>query len=473
MRSTIQGINMYETIEELRRKFAPFKDGRYLIGLSGGADSVALLMLLLPLIRERRINAEAIHVNHGLRGVESDEDERFCSMLCKKEGISLTVFRANLAGKKDENSARKARFAAFRERYTETGSDGLILAHHADDQAETYLMRLLRGAGPDGLACMKTDETVGGIRILRPMLAMRREEIRNALQNDGISWREDTSNENAVYLRNRIRKELIPLLTSISGTAVEKICIAAKITGEDNVALNIEAKTILDRVSDGPVLDAEALMQEDTAIRRRVLRIWWQQQGPTLKEHALNVTQTEAIDELLGKKKGKINLPGEMHAVRDGKYLFLTGYEKEMPDPVTVTGNETVFGAYLLKETESEGNPGDGRRTQEVPPGFTRGCVIRTRQPGDRIRPFGSQGSKKLQDYLTDKRIPEPFRDCIPMLCRGKDVLLVCGVGAGNIPTLDQYSSSVRLTWYGKTPWREITGKEEENGTERQDISGS
>lgn len=446
---------MNESINALYRKADPVPDGQYLLGLSGGADSVALLMMLLPSIRDQRIRVEAVHVNHGIRGAESDEDERFCSALCKKEGIPLYSCRADLSGRTDEASAREARYAVFRKRYAQYGADALILAHHADDQAETYLIRLLRGAGPDGLACMRSDETVGQIRILRPILSLRRDEIRRALDADGIAWREDASNLDTVYLRNRIRQEVIPLLTRISASAVEKICNAAALTGEDNLTLNIQAREILNRISDGRMLDAEALAGETAALRRRTLRIWWQEQGPVLKEHALSTAQTEALEKLLDIPKGKTNLPGDMHCVRNGKYLFLTGMQTGTPEPVTVSGPETVFGSFRLSETESEGDPGDGKMTQEVPAGFTRGCVIRSRLPGDRIRPFGSSGSRKLQDYLTDRRVGEPFRDQIPLLCRGTEVLLVCGVGAGNIPVWDRQSLSVRLTWHGKTPWNE------------------
>ena len=446
---------MCTSVEALRKKISTVADGNYLLGLSGGADSVALLMMLLPDIRNRKIRLEAVHVNHGLRGAESDEDERFCSALCQKEGIPLYASRAELSGRTDEASAREARYAVFRKRYAESGVDALILAHHADDQAETFLMRMLRGAGPDGLACMKADENAGQMRILRPMLSLRREEIRSALRADSIPWREDSSNQDTSYLRNRIRQELIPVLTGISGTAVEKICAAAALTGEDNLVLGMQARTVLEKISDGDILDAEALSAEPVSLRRRVLRAWWHKLGPALSEHALSAVQTEAFEQLLNIPKGKINLPGGMHAVRDGKHLFLTGTEASVPEPVAVTGTDTVFGTFRLTETASEGNPGDGKTTQEVPAGFTRGCVIRTRQPGDRIRPFGSSGSRKLQDYLTDRRIAEPFRDRIPLLCRDREVLLVCGVGAGDIPRWGQYEYPVRLTWHGKTPWKE------------------
>lgn len=446
---------MYEAIGVLRRKMRMADAKRVLIGLSGGADSVALLMALLPDILDGRLQAEAVHVNHGLRGSASEGDEQFCRKLCEREGIRLTVYRAELNGRKDEASAREARYAAFRSRYAEYGADALALAHHADDQAETFLMRLLRGAGPDGLACMKEEETSGDIRILRPMLSLRREEIRAALRADGIAWREDESNLDPSFLRNRIRLELIPAMNRISGTAVEKICAAAALSGEDNRTLYTQACGILNRISTGRVLNAQALAEVPSALRRRVLRLWWQDQGPALKEHALSMAQTEAFERLLFADKGKINLPGEMHAVRNGKYLFLTGREAPPPEAVRVTGSETVFGSYRLTETASEENPGDGKRTQEVPEGFTDGCVVRTRQPGDIIRPFGSSGSRKLQDYLTDRRIAEPFRDRIPLLCRDREVLLVCGVGAGNIPRRTPNTPSVRLTWHGEMPWNE------------------
>lgn len=434
----------------------PVETGRYLIGLSGGADSVALLEMLLPDIREGRITAEAVHVNHGLRGTESDDDEEFCRQLCEREGVPLTVFRADLHGKTDEASARKARYVFFLERYKAFRADGLILAHHADDQAETFLMRLTRGAGPEGLECMRKEENVNGIHILRPMLRIRREDIRNALKADGTEWREDSSNTDTAYLRNRIRQQLIPVFEAITDSAVEKICRTAGMIAGDNDVMDTAAEKLFREYAKGNILNAEAAGREPDALRRRLLRKWWNAEGPVLEEHTLSAAQTEALNALLDVTKGKINLPGDTQAVRTGKHLILRrhGAEKEN-EPVPFSGNEIIFGEYRITAGPSEGNPGDGRITQEVPEGFFRGCVIRTRRPGDRIRPFGSTGSKKLQDYLTDRRIGEPFRDRIPLVCRENEVLLVCGVGAGNIPRWKRDESPVRITWHGDMPWTE------------------
>ena len=442
--------------DRLRERLYPIETGRYLIGLSGGADSVALLMTLLPDIRDGRIAAEAVHVNHGLRGTEYDRDEKFCRELCEREGIPLTVYRADLQGKTDEDSARKARYGFFREKYKAFKADGLILAHHADDQAETFLMRLTRGAGPEGLECMREDETVEDIRILRPMLRIRREEIRAALTEDGTGWREDSTNTDTAYLRNKVRQELIPALEAISESAVDKICRTAGMIAADNDVLDAAAEKLLRENAKGSILNAAAITAEPEAVRRRVLRKWWNAEGPVLEEHALSAAQTEALTALLDVTKGKINLPGGVYAVRTGKHLILRSSEKEeAPEPVVFSGKEIVFGDYRITVGPSEGNPGDGKRTQEVPDGFFEGCEIRTRRPGDRIRPFGSTGSRKLQDYLTDRRIGEPFRDQIPLICRGNEVLLVCGVGAGNIPRWNGEDHPVRITWHGETPWTE------------------
>ena len=151
----------------------------------------------------------------------------------------------------------------------------------------------------------------------------------------------------------------------------------------------------MDRLVRRKSLNAEAAGREPDALRRRLLRKWWNAEGPVLEEHTLSAAQTEALNALLDVTKGKINLPGDTQAVRTGKHLILRrhGAEKEN-EPVPFSGNEIIFGEYRITAGPSEGNPGDGRITQEVPEGFFRGCVIRTRRPGDRIRPFGAKNCR-------------------------------------------------------------------------------
>ena len=440
-------------VERLRAGIHLPENGNYLIGLSGGADSVALTMMTAERIREGKIRAAAVHVNHGLRGAESEEDERFVRELCKELGISCHVYRANLSGRSDEAAAREARFACFRQALRETGADSLLLAHNADDQAETFIMRLLRGAGADGLQCMAEEQVTGGIRILRPLLTLGRDEIREALRADGVNWREDSSNRDKAYLRNRIRMELIPQMEGIAPGTVRRICEAARLIRKDNEALQNAARERLEAAAKADLLETGTLEKDPEAVQSRTLRMWWRANGPERDEHELSSDQTRQLITLLKSGKGKANLPGGYHAGRSPGFLHLSGPVRETPAPVEVSGPETRFQGFRLTETPSEGNPGDGKRTQEVPAGFTAGCEIRTRRPGDRIRPFGLNGSRKLSDYLTDRKIPEPFRDRIPLLCRGEEVLWVCGVGAGNVPRWNQEEKPVRLTWDGDIPW--------------------
>ena len=439
-------------LDPLRVRLVLPDGGYYLLGLSGGADSVALLMML---IGNEKIRFDAIHVNHGLRGAESDGDEAFAKKLCEKEGVRLFVFHPDLAGRNDEAAAREARYDCFQKAISETGAKGILLAHHGDDQAETFLLHLLRGAGVNGLSGMTAESSWHGIRIIRPMLSLSGTEIRQALRNEGVVWREDSSNSDTRYLRNRIRNELLPQMESIAPGASGRIRRAMALINGDRQVLDERADELFQQALKGEMLDAVCLETEPKAISGRVLRKWWDMLGPRLGERGLNQQQTDAMTALLENQSRNANLPAGWHARRIGRYIYLSPPKKEPAAPVPVQGTETCFTSWRLAETPSQGEPGDGKRCQEVPEGFTAGCVIRTRRPGDRIRPFGAKGERKLQDYLTDRKVPQPWRDRIPLLCRGQEVLLVCGVGAGNVPEWKQSVKNVRLTWVGGIPWME------------------
>ena len=410
---------MTTAIETLLAGAGRIPEGRCLAGFSGGADSTALIRMLALARDAGQAEPEAIHVNHGLRGTESDEDEAFCRRVCGELKIPLHIFRAELAGKSDENACRKERFRCFREAMDKTGIRNLVLAHNRDDLAETFLMRLLRGAGTEGLACMSMRDEHDGYTVYRPLLETGREEIRQALRRDGLAWREDSSNESDAYLRNRIRGRLIPAMNELADGATLRIAQTAEIVTRENRMMQQMAEDFLIRYGKDCRIDAEALMKEPEAMQSRILRAWWKKNTPAAEEHALNARQTAALTALLKAGKGKENLPGGRIAVRGRNGLYLTGspggpVPGEIPFTPEMNG-VTAFGTVLLTVSATEGNPGDGRTEQELPEDFLKGCTVRTRRPGDRIRPFGMTGSRKLQDYLTDRKIDEPMRDRIPM----------------------------------------------------------
>ena len=446
-----------ETILELIENAGPFPAGRCLIGFSGGADSTMLIRMAAVLRDRGQLEPEAIHVNHGIRGEESDLDERFCRNACEALDIPFYSVRAELAGKTDEDACRRERFRCFRETLEQHGIDQLILGHNRDDLAETFLMRLMRGAGLEGLACMSGTDEMDGFRIYRPLLRIGREEIRNALRSEGLSWREDSSNESGKYLRNRIRHDLIPAINEMAEGADRRIARTAEILFLENRMLQETADAFLRTHSCGIWLDCAELMKCPEAAQRRILRNWWKQFVTETDEHSLNAGQTELLMNLLKAERGKVNLPGNLVAAKGRHGMYMTGIRKdplpEIPMGVGFSG-EIAFGAYRLAVSESEGNPGNGILTQEVPAGFLDGCVLRTRRPGDRIRPFGMAGTRKLQDFLTDRGIDEPMRDEIPLICRQNEVLWAAGAGAGAIPEWDAGKRNIRLTWSGKMPWK-------------------
>ena len=446
---------MHEAIARLAERMTMPPAGHYLIGFSGGADSVALAWALKDGCREGRYRLEAVHVNHGLRGSDADGDEAFVKAWCRDAGIPCLCYHLDPAGRKDEDSARRGRYESFRQAMRETGAEAVILAHHADDLAETFLMRLLRGAGPEGLGCMEAEDTRMGIRVLRPMLALGREEIREALREAGLAWREDGSNGDTAYLRNEIRLNVIPPLEKRCPGAVRRIASAARLIAEDNRVLSAEAEALLTRLSLPGRIDAEGLRGVPDALKARVLRAWWRTNAPRMDEHELNKAQTAQLTGLVRADKGKINLPGGLNAVRGRRWIHLTGLGKPAWPAAPWHAPEAALGPLTLREIPSAGEPGDGKRAQEVPEGWAEGCEIRTRLPGDVIRPFGSTGTRKLQDYLVDRGVDAPWRDEIPLLCRGREVLLAAGVGAGNIPPFNPGERNVRLVWEGPMPWME------------------
>ena len=439
--------------DSLKDKLGDIPAGFWMIGVSGGADSV-LLLHLTAAIRETDYRFEAIHVNHGLRGAESDGDEAFVRALCEKMGIPLHVCRPDLHGKADENSAREARYACFYQCAADHGADGIVLAHHEDDLAETFLMRLMRGAGTEGLGCMREADVRNGIRILRPMLRLRRDEIREALREAGMKWREDSSNANGQYLRNAVRQKLIPQMEEMIPGVAGRLAATARVIAADNLVLDAEADSFLKEFAYGKHLDAKALERKPEGLQARILRHWWASNARATEEHTLNYCQTKELTNLVRNSTGTVNLPGGLTAIRGKRWIHLTGLPGREESPRVFDGKPVSFGGLTLETNTGEGNPGNGKSTQEMPESFADGCVVRFRRPGDRIRPFGMDGSRKLQDYLTDRGIEAPWRDEIPLLCRDNEVIWVAGVGTGAVPRqTGDGSRQIRLRWTGQMPW--------------------
>ncbi len=411
-----------------------------LLGFSGGADSTALVRLMME--RYGREGLYCVHVHHGLRGEEADGDEAFVRDFCGTWGLRLFIRHLNLKAGTGEGPARKARYAAFREVMAESGSRVLVLAHHRGDQAETVLLHMLRGSGVRGLCGMKSVDEVEGMRIIRPLLASDPEELRAWLREKGQVWREDGSNGEDLYLRNRIRHGLLPEMESLSPGVRERLWDLSLSCREEHEALEELARGILKESLDQPLLPLSCLEGQPEGLRNVCLRLWWEHRGHGGSERSLSREATLRLKNLLSKGAGASeNLPGGCRIYRGWKYLHDLDAgevrEERVPLPVRSCGRET----------------GDGRRCQAFPPGLLDACEIRTRRGGDWIRPFGSPGRQSLKEYLISRHVDAPFRSRIPLVCRGAEVLMVSGVGAGDIPAKPDGAEWEILRWEGRMPW--------------------
>lgn len=429
--------------------------GHVAAGVSGGADSVFLFFLLLWLREQGSVSFDVIHVNHGLRGKASDGDEEAVRTLCAKYSVPYKAFRVDLGNRTDEGTARSQRYSAFVKGVQETEAEALVLAHHRDDEAETFLMRLIRGAGTDGLSAMRSISTFEGITLLRPLLNIGKDEIRRFLSEQNIEWREDESNRNTDYRRNALRHGLMKDLEKMYPGVTAKIARSAMMIGEDRDALDVIARRELEDRQHGNHLYTDGMEDLPTGLRKRILRLWWSRIGAAgLDEKSLSYEQTCLLDELLKKGNGKENLPGGLVAVRGKNWLHLTGDRiVTVYDPIEYTGKDLIFANLGLVTRPAEEKLGNGKECQAFPVEFLQGCILRTRKSGDRIQPFGSTGSQKLQDYFVNRGVDASWRDEIPLLCRDNQVLWVAGIGAGNIPKSSYEKESVILEWAEPLPW--------------------
>lgn len=385
---------------------------RVLVGLSGGADSVALLVSLRELSRKEGFQLFAVHVNHGLRA-QAAADENFCRELCLKLNIPLICTAVKIEGKSNlEAKARRARYAAFAEAVKQTQADVLSLAHHADDQAETVIMHLLYGAGSAGLGGMHACRN----GVWRPFLQLRRAELRQYLQEQGITWVEDESNADVSFTRNHIRSLVTPCLEACAPEAVRTIGRTAEILRAEDDFMNQLADEWLKAHASKtrcPFVMSAPLQTRHPALQRRILRRYAEMLGLQL-----DFQQTERLRHLLDKKDGSmVNLPQNGRALKSENRLHFLLEEKSAQN----------LGVLAIDHGEKNNTP---VLCQAVPADQMHDLQLRTRKARDYIQPFGMQGTKSLKEYMIDHGMDRPFRDSWPLVCRGSEVMWVIGVGA-------------------------------------------
>lgn len=421
-----------------------------IIGFSGGADSTALLHLLhdLPGYELKLI---AAHLNHSLRGKASDLDELFCRQTAQKLGIlfesSCTDVkkRAEERGLNLEDAGRQFRRDFFEKISKKYNANTIVLAQHADDQAETVLMRLLRGSGATGLSGMEYRNQYGYIR---PLLDISRKEIVSWLVNEGIPWREDESNNDTAFLRNRIRHELLPLLETYNPNIRQTLLTTAEILAAEDTLLHSKTRLAVDSLfrtsADGMQCNVKELLSYPLPMIRRIIRHAYEQTAETLHgfgwKHLKNCLQLCHS----GHPNTFISLPNNVHFRKTYDHLCISQTTTELPlqeeriiegpgmynlwDGITVTITEETA-CHTIKPLSNRLNINP--ETIQFP------WNVRTVRAGDRIQPYGMTGHAKVKDIFINAKIPAQNRKRIPLFFCNNVLFWVSGV---------RYSSKCAIT---------------------------
>lgn len=411
------------------------------VAVSGGVDSMVLLHLLKQLQLPCGFRLSALHYEHGIRGTESEEDMHFVQEVCAKLGIPLIAERGNALreaqaqGHNLEDTARRLRYDFFARCCRTQGIDRVAIAHHKDDLAETFLLHLIRGSGPQGLCAMPYLRKDG---IIRPLLDVSREQIEGYAVEHGIAFRQDSTNEDLHYSRNFLRLQLLPQMRRLNPEVNDAIARAGRLLEEDQWLLAEyiwkEYATVVQEQQGRIVLHLEKLQLLPAAMRRRVLRMAVQRCAGTLQNvGSAAIGQLERLAEQ--GETGKIfSLPGIFFAQVSYGLLILSPkmYTIDKIEQVCIEVGENLLpdgGRLLIRPAERPMHFPEKQSlcqyidAQQLP----QNCILRTRQEGDLFCPFGVQGSQKLKEWFIDHKIPREQREQQLLLCCGKEVLWIIG----------------------------------------------
>jgi tRNA(Ile)-lysidine synthase len=426
-----------------RHRLIP-EGARVLVGVSGGADSLALLVALHRVARRHRFSLAVAHLNHGIRGAEADRDAAFVAGMAARLGVPCMVRCRRVAQVARERkisvemAARACRHEFFAEAARTCGAAVVALAHTSDDQAETVLLRLVRGTGPQGLGGMAYASTIGGLTIVRPLLEASHEDAVAFLRGLRLPWREDRSNRSSAYARNRVRFGLLPFLEKNFNPGIRQALVRmAELCRAEGARLDGAARRAMLRVLDrsGQRLNVARWGRLDAALQRRVLVAWLYRIGAGAEE--VGFEAIERIVRLAGSRAGtrEAHLPNGIRLVRRYGVLAAeaepTAAAKPFRCRLRVPGVTDIAEAGLRVTTtfvqgfsrERGGKPGDlpARGTIGRSSVGRSGLFLRPWKEGDRMRPLGLDGSVKLQDLFVDRKVPRDRRKRIPVLeCRGQ-----------------------------------------------------
>jgi tRNA(Ile)-lysidine synthase len=409
------------------------------------------LHVLLSLKERLGIKLHLAHLNHQLRGAESDTDADYVAGLARRLGVPATIERRDVKAYQDrrrlslEEAAREVRYGYLAEAARSLGAGCVATGHTSDDHLETILLHLVRGTGPRGLRGLrpKSEWRSGGlgVTVVRPLLVLSREETAEYCARHRLAPRLDTSNLSLSPLRNRIRQQLLPLLRSYNPAVDEALQRTARLAADDNAFMDEEAARRWDEVVQKQggivVLDKEGFGRLPLALKRHLLRAVIESLVDSVRD--IEMRHIDCILAALGKPAGRrIDLPsGLTFAIEYDRFLIGRDTTALCPFPVLNTAvklevpGETRLPGWRVRTTvmSPEAMTGDagGFRAYLDLDRSGAGLVVRRRRPGDRFQPLGMSQPKKLNEFMIDARIPHHWRPRVPIVSSSEGILWVVG----------------------------------------------
>ena len=416
------------------------KNDRVLIALSGGMDSVVLFDLLLKLKDEMGFKILVAHFDHMIRE-NSAEDAQFAKELCDKHNIKVYISQGDAVKCAAEEklsleaAARKLRHAYIRHAAAQAGADKIAFAHHKNDRAETYLMRVLRGTGGDGLGCMPERDGL----IIRPLLCAQKDEVEHYAKTNGLQWREDETNTDTAYTRNKLRHETIPhLKENYNESIINTLSNNARLMSVDRDFFEKTVETALDaaeQTEDGYYLSDDSFIYLHKAVLTRCIRRTLALLGFDADIYEANIT--DVMNLFYEQKTGAmINLPNGAAARRDAFGVELIREESAPPlfceTPLSPNGPTYVANCGTFTCENSEINIKKIKNHSKNVAFFDTMALgekltVRSRRQGDIFHPLGAPGKKPLKKYFIDKKISRFSRDYIPLIADGNEILWIVG----------------------------------------------
>ena len=401
------------------------------VGVSGGSDSLGLLQILTEL-EDYRLKLIVAHLNHCIRGEESNRDAAYVCKFAENLGLPFELREIDVIEFKRktnlslEEAARELRYKFFREVLNKHNADKIATAHTLDDQAETVLMRFIRGSGLLGISGIPPVND----NIIRPLIEVTKSDVEEYLRSKGIGWMEDSSNKEMSFLRNRIRNEVIPQLITYNPNIKETLARTGYIAGVGEDYIRTEAKSHFDklfyRLRDGEFVGKLAYYSVlPEAMKYGLLRLAVEKLKGDLKK--ISLIHIVSINELLDSREpsGELDLPGEI-VVAKGHGLFVLTKKSMFRCRFTYSVDSTGLYRFQHAEFEIQFEKINSLKSDKYVACFDCESIefpveVRNFNQGDRFIPYGMNEFKKLKNYFIDEKIPRFLRHQIPIfLCKGE-----------------------------------------------------